>query len=239
TINGTLTADLTDIQGGSLSLGGMIDSILTLEDTTFTPTGQSATITGDLTLDSTSTSQFSIPTQATIVDGTFTSTVFDQLTVGGNITLGNSALAIQLGTGYPISSHSTLTILTSNGGLAGRFNNVSSGSRLTTLDGLGSFLVSLSGQTVQLSDFHTEPEPAAQFANLSTRGEVMSGEDVLIGGFILNGTENKNILFRALGPSLSQQGVSNPLADPTIELHDSTGGVIGFNNDWKDSQEFA
>jgi len=239
TINGSLTADLIDIQSGSLSLGGMINGIVTIEDTTFTPTGQSATITGALTLDSTLTSQFSIPTQSTIVDGTFTSTDFDQLTVDGNITLGNSALALQLGSGYPVSSHSTFTIITSNNTLGGRFGNVTSGSRLTTLDGQGSFLVSLSGQTVQLSDFHTEPEPAAQFANLSTRGEVLTGENVLIGGFILNGPGNKNILFRALGPSLSEQGISNPLADPTIELHDSTGAVIGFNNDWKDTQEFA
>jgi hypothetical protein len=107
------------------------------------------------------------------------------------------------------------------------------------LDGQGSFLVSLNGQTVQLSDFQTEPVPAAQFANLSTRGEVLTGDNVLIGGFILNGTQSKDILFRALGPSLSQQGITNPLADPTLELHDSTGALIGFNNNWKDTQEFA
>lgn len=239
TINGSFTANQSDIQSGSLSLGGTITGNVTIEDTTFTPTGQSATISGSLTLDSTATFQFSIPTLSTIVDGTFTSTDFDQLTVSGNITLGNSTLAVQIGTGYPISSHSTFTILTSTAGLGGRFNNVSSGSRLTSLDGQGSFLVSLSGQTVQLSDFQTEPEPAAQFANLSTRAEVLTGDNVLIGGFILNGTQSKNLLFRALGPSLSQQGVTNPLADPTLELHDSTGALIGFNNNWKDTQEFA
>jgi hypothetical protein len=238
TINGALTADLTDIQSGSFSLGGTINGLVTIEAATFTPTGQSATITSNLTLESTSTLQFSIPTQSTIIDGTFTSTEFDQLTGNGEITLGNCALAVQVGNGYPISSHSTFNILTVDGTLGGRFNNVSSGSRLTTLDGQGSFLVSLSGQTVQLSDFQTEP-PAAQFANLSTRGEVLTGDNVLIGGFILNGTEDKDVLLRALGPSLADQGISNPLPDPTLELHDSTGALVASNNNWKDTQEFA
>ena len=113
--------------------------------------GKSATVSGDLTLGPTSTFQFSIPTESTIVNGAFTSTGFDQLTVTGDVTLGNSALAVQVGAGFPISSHSTFTILTAGSALGGKFSNVSTGSRLTSLDGQGSFLVSLSGQTVQLS----------------------------------------------------------------------------------------
>src|SRR5262249_42993142 len=100
------------------------------------------------------------------------------------------------------------------------------------------FLVSLSGQTVQLSDFETDP-PAAKFANLSTRGDVLTGDNILIGGFIIGGMASKNVILRALGPSLSDQGITNPLADPTLELHDSTGAVLAFNNNWKDSQQFA
>jgi len=238
TVNGSLTADLTDIQAGSLSLGGMINGIVTIEDATFTPTGQSATVSGDLTLGPTSTFQFSIPTESTIVNGAFTSTGFDQLTVTGDVTLGNSALAVQVGAGFPISSHSTFTILTAGSALGGKFSNVSTGSRLTSLDGQGSFLVSLSGQTVQLSDFETEP-PAAEFANLSTRGDVLTGDNILIGGFIIGGTASKNIILRALGPSLSNQGITNPLADPTLELHDSTGALVASNDNWKDTQQFA
>jgi hypothetical protein len=229
---------LTDIQAGSISLGGTINGIVTIEDATFTPTGQSATVSGDLTLGTTSTLQFSIPTQSTIVNGAFTSTSFDQLTVTGDVTLGNSALAVQVGAGFPISSHSTFTILTAGSTLGGKFSNVSTGSRLTSLDGLGSFLVSLSGQTVQLSNFETEP-PAAEFANLSTRGEVLTGDNILIGGFIIGGTASKNVILRALGPSLSNQGISNPLADPTLELHDSTGALVASNDNWKDTQQFA
>src|SRR5439155_22290703 len=114
-------------------------------------TGPSATISSNLSLEDTATFQFSIPTQSTIIDGAFTSTGFDQLTVTGDITLGNSALAVQVGAGFPISTHTTFTIITATGVLAGRFNNVSSGSRLTSLDGQGTFLVSLSGHSVQLS----------------------------------------------------------------------------------------
>jgi hypothetical protein len=238
TVNGSLTADLTDIQAGSLSLGGMINGIVTIEDATFTPTGQSATVSGDLTLGPTSTFQFSIPTESTIVNGAFTSTGFDQLTVTGDVTLGNSALAVQVGAGFPISSHSTFTILTAGSALGGKFSNVSTGSRLTSLDGQGSFLVSLSGQTVQLSDFETEP-PAAEFANLSTRGDVLTGDNILIGGFIIGGTASKNVILRALGPSLSNQGITNPLADPTLELHDSAGALVASNDNWKDTQQFA
>jgi hypothetical protein len=239
TVDGSLTADLTDIEGGTLSVGGVITGTVTLEGATLAPTGQTtAQISGGVTLDSTSTLQFSIPTAASIVDGQFTTQEYDHLTVGGDVTLGNSTLAVQVASGYPVSSHTTFTILDSTGTIGGRFGNVTNGSRLTTVDGLGSFLVSLSDQMLQLSDFQTVP-PASQFANLSTRGEVRTGDNILIGGFIVVGTETKNVLLRALGPSLSDQGVPNPLPDPFLELHDSTGAVIAFNNNWKDTQQGA
>lgn len=238
TVNGSLTADLTDIQSGSLSLGGIINGLVTIEAATMTPTGQTAAVGGNLTLDATSTLRFSIPTESTIVNGAFTSTGFDQLTVNGDITLGNSALAVQVGPGFPVSSHATFTLLTADGTLGGKFNNVSSGTRLTTLDGQGSFVVSLSGQNVELSGFTTDP-PAAQFANLSTRGEVLTGENILIGGFIIGGTQSKSLILRALGPSLVNQGITNPLADPMLELHDSSGVLVASNNNWKETQQFA
>ena len=82
-------------------------------------------------------------------------------------------------------------------------------------------------------------QPAdSQLANISTRGIVQTGSNVMIGGFILgnqNGTAN--ILIRALGPSLAQQGVKGVLADPTLELHDSDGDLIMSNDNWKDSQQ--
>ena len=172
TVNGSLTADLSDFQGGTISLGGTIAGPVTVEGATLLPMGQTGpTITGDLALSSASALRYSIPSLVTIADGQFTSGAYDHLTVGGSVVLGGSTLVVQVATGYPISSHSIFTILDSTGAVSGKFGNVTSGSRLTTESGLGSFLVSLSDQTLQLSDFQTTP-PAAQFANLSTRGEV-------------------------------------------------------------------
>jgi T5SS/PEP-CTERM-associated repeat protein len=72
--------------------------------------------------------------------------------------------------------------------------------------------------------------------NISTRLQVGTDDNVLIGGFILQGTEPKKVLIRAVGPSLEAAGVSGALADPTLELHDSTGAVIGQNDNWRTTQ---
>jgi hypothetical protein len=55
----------------------------------------------------------------------------------------------------------------------------------------------------------------------------------MIGGFIVQGTQPKNVIIRAIGPELSQHGVPNPLADPTLELHNGTGALIGRNDNWQ------
>jgi hypothetical protein len=73
---------------------------------------------------------------------------------------------------------------------------------------------------------------ASHLANISTRMKVSTGQNVLIGGFIIKGTQSKTLVLRAIGPSLSRVGVSNVLDDPTLEVHDSTGGVIASNDDW-------
>ncbi len=70
-------------------------------------------------------------------------------------------------------------------------------------------------------------------SNISTRSFVQTGDNVMIGGFIVQGTGTKRVIIRAIGPELSQYGVPTPLADPTLELHDGTGALIGFNNDWQ------
>ena len=66
------------------------------------------------------------------------------------------------------------------------------------------------------------PTVGPQALNLSTRGNVSSGDDVLIGGFIITGTEPKSVVLRALGPSLSGFGVSDVLADPVLSLYNSS-----------------
>lgn len=76
----------------------------------------------------------------------------------------------------------------------------------------------------------------AQPLNVSTRLRVQSGENSMIGGFIITGNAPKRVIVRAIGPSLSNVGVSGALQDPTIELVGSGGG-IGSNDNWKDSQQ--
>jgi hypothetical protein len=69
--------------------------------------------------------------------------------------------------------------------------------------------------------------------NISTRSFVQTGDDVMIGGFIVQGTAPKRVIVRALGPELTQYGLPNALANPTLELHDSTGRLIARNDDWQ------
>jgi hypothetical protein len=75
------------------------------------------------------------------------------------------------------------------------------------------------------------PRPA-QFGNISSRVEVGTGENVLIGGFIVTGTQPKRVIVRGIGPSLPVPGA---LADPILELHDSMGQTIATNDNWGDS----
>ena len=68
--------------------------------------------------------------------------------------------------------------------------------------------------------------------NISSRLRVETGDSVLIGGFIVTGTQDKKVVVRALGPSLSLQ---NKLVNPTLELRDSSGGLVQVNDDWSTS----
>jgi len=70
-------------------------------------------------------------------------------------------------------------------------------------------------------------------SNISTRAIVLTGDDVMIGGFMVEGTQPKRMILRAIGPELSQYGVPNVLPDPTLELHDSTGALIASNDNWR------
>lgn len=81
---------------------------------------------------------------------------------------------------------------------------------------------------------------AAQLANISTRGLVLTDTNVLIGGFILGGTDNgTRVIVRALGPSLAAAGVSNTLANPTLDLRDANGERLFFNDNWQDDDAQA
>jgi hypothetical protein len=75
----------------------------------------------------------------------------------------------------------------------------------------------------------------AKLANISTRAFVGIGDDIVIAGFILGSHSGSDrVVLRGLGPSLSDFGVPNALADPRLELRDSNGALLMANNDWQD-----
>jgi hypothetical protein len=80
----------------------------------------------------------------------------------------------------------------------------------------------------------------SSLGNISTRGFVEIGNRVMIGGFIVGGGNNTaKVLVRGIGPSLAAFGISNPLSDPTIELHNASGALVSSNNNWRDSDPDA
>lgn len=74
----------------------------------------------------------------------------------------------------------------------------------------------------------------SKLANISTRGLVQTGDDVLIGGLIVLGQNPLRVIVRGIGPSLP---VSGALSDPTLELRNGNGGLIRANDNWRSDQE--
>jgi hypothetical protein len=76
----------------------------------------------------------------------------------------------------------------------------------------------------------------AKLANISTRAFVSTGDNIVIAGFLLGGhTGADRIVVRGIGPSLTASGVTNALANPTLELRDNNGALLVSNNDWQDN----
>jgi hypothetical protein len=80
------------------------------------------------------------------------------------------------------------------------------------------------------------PTPGAQSLNISTRGRVGTVENVLIAGFIITGSGDKNVVVRGIGPSLTAFGISDGLQDPVLELRAADGSLIESNDDWTSNQ---
>jgi hypothetical protein len=75
--------------------------------------------------------------------------------------------------------------------------------------------------------------PAAPTLNIATRGNVLGGNNNLIAGFIVTGTESKRVVLRAIGPTLSTVGVSGTLSDPILRLFNSSNSEIANNDNWQ------
>jgi hypothetical protein len=88
----------------------------------------------------------------------------------------------------------------------------------------------------KVADFvydHAFAGQQSSLLNVSTRMQVLNGERVLIGGFIISGSAPKRIAIRAIGPSLSSAGLNGLLDDPVLELHAANGSTIATNDDWQ------
>jgi len=77
----------------------------------------------------------------------------------------------------------------------------------------------------------------SNLGNISTRGFVGTGDNVMIGGTIIAGAVPARVLFRAIGPSLTNFGLPNALDNPILALYNANGGLIAANYDWRDTQE--
>lgn len=85
--------------------------------------------------------------------------------------------------------------------------------------------------------YDLDPTVDSKLTNISTRGFVETSDNVMVGGTIITGSDVARVLFRAIGPSLTNFGVANALPDPTLELHDGNGALIVSNDNWRSNQE--
>jgi len=87
-------------------------------------------------------------------------------------------------------------------------------------------------EVYDLGTASVDPATKAQIAQISTRGNVLTGDNCMIGGFIVSGVTTK-VIVRAIGPSLINSGITNALQDTTLELRNSNGALVRFNDDWE------
>lgn len=123
----------------------------------------------------------------------------------------------------------------------GGFGSTSQTAQLVGLDSAGNTVFYYQYPTVFCNQafnsfpLHLEstifPSVGPEARNLSTRGNVTTGEDTLIGGFIISGTQSKTVALRVLGPSLT--GLTGVVGDPSLTVYDSSGAVIAMNDNWQ------
>lgn len=82
--------------------------------------------------------------------------------------------------------------------------------------------------------YDLDPTVDSKLGNISTRGFVQTGDNVLIGGFIVAGEDQQKVIIRAIGPSLT---LSGKLVDPTLALYDGNGALVSSNDNWRSTQE--
>lgn len=117
--------------------------------------------------------------------------------------------------------------------LDGIANAITVGTTTSIVGRLLSFggVVTTNTDTISLPTCVAAQAPSSRLVNLSTRGQVQTGDKVMIGGFVIGGSTPKKVLIRAVGPDLANHGVSGVLLDPTLQLY-SGQTVLASNDDW-------
>ena len=161
---------------------------------------------------------------------------------------GNAVIATNDNWGDNMNRASILSVSGQIGANALASTDTTSSALLPTLaPGVYSFIAQgKSGATgvVLLEVYDADPSnPSATLVNLSARARATTGSGVTIGGFVVNGNAPKHLLVRAVGPTLTTQGLNvlNVLQDPIIEVHDAAHGnaVIAANDNWGDDANSA
>ena len=202
--------------GMVLVAGGVNDSILGSAEL-YDPASGSWTVTGSLNTARSRHTATLLPSGMVLVAGG------DSIPAGNSAELYDSSSGTWSATGSLNTARDlgTATLLPNGKVLVAGGSDVSSGVPLAS---------------AELYD-PAAPPPTGKALNISTRVDVETGDNVAIGGFIINGgTTSKTVIIRAIGPSLANTSppVAGPLADPVLELHKPDGSIV-TNNNWKDN----
>ncbi len=149
----------------------------------------------------------------------------DQSVVASNDNWGSASNASQISaSGFaPSDSHESAVLVT-----------LQPGAYTAIVSGIG-------GATgTALVEVYEVDHPEVPMINISTRGEVLTGTNAMVGGFVISGTSPQTVVVRARGPSLAQYGIANALANPTMQLvRASDNTVIATNDDWSSDANAA
>ncbi len=104
------------------------------------------------------------------------------------------------------------------------------GSYTTVVEGVGG------SAGVALVEAYDITPGDSRVGNISTRGDIAFAGDVMVGGFIIGGSDSTQVIVRALGPSLAPFGIGNSLPNPALEIYDSNGAQVAANDDWRSTQ---
>ena len=220
------TGDVSIDLGGSLSGNGTVTGDVTNSGTVQPgdPVGTLA-LQGDFTQSSTGTLVAEISGPGP--------TDHDFLSITGDATI-DGTLEVRFIDGFLPTAGEVFDLISVGGSISGNFARITFPDLASGFQFSGKFV----NGTYQLTAMN-DGAPAIGLRNISTRGQVAPGDDALIAGFIVTGHDDKQVIIRGLGPSLTANGVALPgrLADPTLELHDSIGALLSSNDNWMDSPD--